>query len=164
MPASESIIDAAHAEFLQRGVGIGAAACNRELLPTLARATGCRVSPDRRRVTIFVSATQAAPVLGCVRENGAVAVVFSEPSTHRTVQLKGTDAEVGGLLEGDLQLIDAYRSAFVRELAPLGYDEVKIRTLITYPSADIVSLSFTPSEAYSQTPGPRAGEPLRGHP
>lgn len=160
-PDSDSIVDSEHAEFLQRGVGISVAACDIDNVPTLARACGCRVSGDRRRVTIFISATQAAPVLKCIRANGAIAVVFSEPSTHRTVQLKGGDTMVSGLAEGDLQVIADYRSAFAGELAPLGYDEILIRTLLSYPSADIVGLSFTPSEAFSQTPGPRAGEPLR---
>ena len=32
-----------------------------------------------------------------VRATRAVAVVFSQPTTHRTIQLKGTDAQVGPL-------------------------------------------------------------------
>lgn len=138
------------------------AACNADGVPTLVRATGCRVSPDRRCVTVFVSATQAAPVIQCIRTNGAVAVVFSEPSTHRTIQLKGCDATVAALIEGDLQRIAEYRNAFVGQLAHLGYEEALIRTLFAYPSSDIVAVSFTPTEAFSQTPGPHAGEPLRG--
>ncbi|RZI42724.1 hypothetical protein EGT07_12065 [Herbaspirillum sp. HC18] len=170
MPASamtadtEPIIDSSHAEFLQRGVSIGIAACDRDAVPTLVRCTGCRVSADLRRVTLFVSATQAAPVLECIRDNGALAVVFSEPSTHRTVQLKGRNAEVRGLAEGDIQAVAAYRAAFARELGPLGYDELLINTLLSFPPADVVSIVFTPCEAYSQTPGPRAGEPLRRRP
>jgi hypothetical protein len=158
---TDSVVDAEHAGFLQRGVGISVAACDSDNVPTLVRACGCCVSDDRRRITVFVSATQAAPLLKCIRKNGAVAVVFSEPSTHRTVQIKGSDTVVGGLADGDLQAITGYRSAFARELATLGYDEILVRTLFSYPSADVVGLSFTPSEAYSQTPGPKAGEPLR---
>lgn len=155
-----ALIDAGHAEFLQRGVSISVAACDHDRVPTAARATGCRLSPDRRRITVFVSATQAASVLQCVRANAAIAVVFSEPSTHRTVQLKGTDASVGGPAQGDLNIVGGYRDAFARELEPLGYPEILIRTLLSYPSADIVGITFTPSEAFSQTPGPKAGEPL----
>lgn len=161
MTAAEPIIDTAHAAFLQRGVGMSIAACNGDSIPTIVRASGCRVSDDRRRVTVFVSAIQAAPVIACIRANGNIAVVFSEPSTHRTVQLKGKDASIGELQDGDLQRIADYRTAFVAQLKPLGYDETLIRTLFAYPSTDIVTLTFTPSEAFSQTPGPRAGEPLR---
>lgn len=165
MPSNaEPLIDHSHAAFMQRGISIGVASCTRDAVPTLVRATGCRVGADRRGVTVFVSATQASPVLQCIRENCAVAVVFSEPSTHRTVQLKGRDAQVSGLSEGDLELVTAYRSAFATELAPLGYDESLIRTALSFPPADIVAISFTPSEAYSQTPGPQAGQPLPRNP
>lgn len=160
MTEAEPILDSMHAAFLQGGVGIGIAACHRNGMPTNVRGTGCRVSADLRRVTVFVSATQAAPVIACIRDNGKVAVVFSEPSTHRTVQLKGTDAEVRALEDGDLQRVADYRDAFIAQLATLGYDEVRIRTLLAMRSADIVGLRFTPTEAFSQTPGPNAGDPL----
>lgn len=158
--ASAPLIDASLAAFLQGGRSISIGAAGADRIPTLVRGTGFRLSPDRRRVTLFVSATQAAPVLKCIRDNGAIAVVFSDPPTHRTVQLKGNDAQVGGLNEGDLDLIARYREAFAHALQPLGFDKILIQTLLSFPSADIVSISFTPSQAYSQTPGPKAGERL----
>jgi len=158
---AEPLIDALHADFMQRGVSINMATCGRDGAPTLVRATGCRVSPDRQEVTLFVSRMQAAPVIDCQRDNAPLAVVFSEPSTHRTVQLKGRHVRVGLPEEEDFQLVAAYRDAFVREVKPLGYDETLLRTLFMIPSADLVAIRFAPCEAYSQTPGPRAGEPLR---
>jgi hypothetical protein len=157
----EPLLDAGLAAFMQGGVSVVAGARDRDNIPVVVRATGCRVSAGLRRATIFVSATQAAPLLRCIRENGQIAIVFSEPSTHRSVQIKGKDTVVGGLEAGDLQRIAEYRDALAREVAPFGFDELLIQTMLFYPSADIVSLTFTPSEAYSQTPGPRAGEPLR---
>lgn len=159
--APEPLIDASHAAFIQGAVGISIAACDRNNIPTLVRAIGCRVSSDRQRVTIFVSASQSAQLLKCIRDNSSVAVVFSEPSTHRTVQLKGADAVVSNLQEDEWEQVLAYRDAFVRELEPLGFHASMISALLTHPSADIVALRFTPSEAYSQTPGPKAGTPLR---
>lgn len=161
MPPSVPLIDLQHAAFLQSGISLCIGACDNRHVPTLARATGCRISADRRRVTMFVSATQAAPVLRCIRENGAITAVFSRPSTHKTVQLKGKDAVVGGLEAGDMERIEHYRGSFARELEPMGFDEMLIRTLLAAPPADLVAITFTPVEAYSQTPGPNAGEPLR---
>jgi hypothetical protein len=157
---SVSIIDAGHAAFIQSGVSIGIATCDRHNVPSQVRATGCRVSPDRGTVTIFVSATQATQVLADIRDRATVAVVFSEPSTHRTVQIKASDAVISGIADGDLAAVDAYRDAFARELEPLGFSDAVIRALLACPPADIVALSFTPTEAFSQTPGPKAGEPL----
>lgn len=160
-PAPAPLIDASHVAFIQGAVGISVAACDRSGKPALVRAIGCHVTKDRPLVTIYLSAIQAAQLLVCVRDNGAVAVVFSEPSTHRTVQLKGAGTIVDGLLEGEWERVQAYREAFVRELAPLGFDPVMVRTLLSHRQADIVALRFVPSEAYSQTPGPQAGAPLK---
>lgn len=155
------LFDRQHADFLQSGISLCVGACDNRGMPALARATGCRLSADLMQVTMFLSATQAAPVLRCIRENGAVTAVFSRPSTHKTLQLKGRDAVVGGLQPGDLDVVESYRSKFARELEPMGFAEIQIRTLLAAPPADLVAVRFTPVEAYSQTPGPRAGEPLR---
>jgi hypothetical protein len=154
------MLDADHAAFIQRGVSISIATCSRFNMPSTVRATGCRVSQDGSKVTVFVSATQGIQVLADIRDNGAIAVVFSEPSTHRAVQLKGKNASVSGIEDGDFRIVDTYRDAFVRELTPLGFDELLIYTLLSCPPADLVALSFTPCAAYSQTPGPKAGAPL----
>ena len=157
---NEPVLDAVHAAFCQSGVGMGIAASTREAVPTHVRAIGCRVSSDCREMTIFVSATQAEPVLKCISDNGAVAAVFTEPSSHRTVQVKGRNAQAAPLQPGDLEIVEAYRTAFAHALLPLGFDEALIRTLLACPPADIIGIRLTPTDAYSQTPGPKAGEPL----
>ena len=161
MPAAnEPVLDAAHAAFIQSGVGMGIAASTRDAKPAHVRAIGCRVSPDRSELTIFVSLTQAAPMLECIAENDHVAVVFTNPATHRTVQVKGGNARCVPLAPGDLEIVEAYRTAFSQALLPLGFAEMPIRTLLSCAASDIVGIRFTAEEAYSQTPGPKAGERL----
>jgi len=41
-----------------------------------------------------VSTARAESLLQCLRTSGAIAAVFSRPSTHQTLQLKGVDAAV----------------------------------------------------------------------
>ncbi|HEY8609549.1 MAG TPA: hypothetical protein VIM12_20725 [Noviherbaspirillum sp.] len=158
MMTDPPLIDDPHAAFLQDGVSMSIGGCGPGAAPTLARGVGCRVAPDRRQVTVFVSAAQAAPLLACIRANGMIAAVFSQPSTHRTVQIKGRDARLVPLAEGDQALLERYRKAFAADLAPLGFQEVQVQALVT--CADVVAVAFTPAEAYVQTPGPNAGERL----
>jgi hypothetical protein len=161
MPAAnEPILDAAHAAFFQIGVSMGIAACTADAVPVHVRAIGCRISADRRQVTMFVPARQAEPVLRCIRESGAVAAVFTEPSSHRTVQVKARDAQRVPLQAGDLERVEAYREAFAQELERIGFPREIVATLLACPAGEIVGIRFTPAEAYSQTPGPKAGEPL----
>lgn len=157
---SPPLLDPDHAAFVQSGVSVvvgssGNAGAN------LVRATGCRVSSDRRRVTVFVAATQSGAVLADVQANGRIAVVFSQPTTHRTVQLKGTDATIAAPAADDLRVVAAYRAAMVAEIAQLGHPEPFVTTMLACASADLLALSFTPGEAFVQTPGPRAGMALQ---
>lgn len=157
----EHLFDAEHAAFMQSGVSVSVASCSTGNLPHVVRALGCRVAPDRRIVRILVSRTQSVEVLADIGKNAAIAVVYSEPPTLRTVQLKGRDAIVETATEDDVQAVIAYRHAFVKTLDPLGYDEVMVRTALACSRPDIVALRFTPCAAFSQTPGPHAGEALK---
>lgn len=158
---SVPLIDAEHVAFMQGGVSISVGGCNADNMPSLSRAIGCRVSIDRREVTVFVAATHAVALLSDVGANGAIAVVFSQPSTNRTMQLKGRDARILPPLTSDLQLVDAYRDSFIAELVPLGYEARLMRAFQACAPSDVVALTFTPCAAFSQTPGPQAGEPLK---
>lgn len=146
--------------FLCAGVGMSAASCRPGALPNLSRCTGARVAPDRRTVTLLMGATPAAAVLDDIRRTGAIAAVFSKPSTHETLQLKGADARIVPTEPGDEALAQRYVDAFVSELVPYGYPAAVIRAFLTCAPDDLVAVQFTIAAAFSQTPGPQAGEPL----
>ena len=164
MPSdSTPLIDADHAAFIQRGISIDISSCGHDRLPCSARAIGCRVSDDHRTLTILVSERQAEAVVASVRQRGVLAVAFSEPSTHRTVQLKGVDAVVAPAGAADLAHVQSYRDSYARELGLLGYNPDLIYALLSCPDDDIATISFTPNAAFSQTPGPNAGQALLVH-
>lgn len=160
-PAPPLLIDAELAAFMQLGVSITVGSSDAANRPSIARGAGCRVGADGSTVSIFISSVQAAPLLAHVRATGRLAAVFSLPSTYRTLQLKGTDATVAAAGPDDVAIVARYRDAFVAELARLGYAEQLFRTLLSCPDEDLVALRFTPTGAFSQTPGPNAGRPLQ---
>ena len=145
---------------MRSGVSISVASCGRNGMPQLVRAIGCRVSDDGQRVTVFVPDAKSQAVQRDIFATGAIAVAFTQPSTHRTMQLKSRDARVSALQADDAQLVEAYRDAFVAEVKAMGHHETMVRTLLSCPPEQLVALSFCPSEAYSQTPGPNAGKRL----
>lgn len=161
MTAAAAPLDPEHAVFIQGGVSIIAAARDADRETTVSRAFGCRVSDDRRQITVFVSAAQSGALLAGVRQNGAIAVVFSQPTSHRAIQLKGTDASVVPLAGDDPHRLVAYRERLAAQVAPLGFSDVFVRTFLNVAPGDVVAISFTPSAAFSQTPGPKAGAPLQ---
>lgn len=155
------LLDEADAAFIQGGVTINASACTRENTPVMARAIGCRVSPDRRKITLLLRMAGAEDFLEGIRARRQIAVVFSEPGTHKTIQFKGGDAAAVSVRKADVRLSERYGEAFVAAVCPLGYDESLIRAYVWFDPNDLTAVEFTSSEAFLQTPGPRAGEPLK---
>ena len=93
--APKSVVDAAQAAFMQGGVSISAASCGARPFPSVCRALACSVSEDRRLLTVVVARSCAQELLDDVGHSGRIAVVFSQPSTHRTIQVKGDHARPG---------------------------------------------------------------------
>jgi hypothetical protein len=147
------------AALLARRVSITAASRDAQLRPHLMRALGCRLAPDRRTVTLLLPLRPAAPVLADLRANGRIAVVISEPTTNRTLQLKGDDAQVLPADAADHALAAEHLEHFIAEIGELGFPAVVAQTLLC-PDGGLAAVRFTVREAYEQTPGPRAGARL----
>ena len=157
---SKPILDAALRAFLDGPIAINVASHDAALLPSIARAYGCKVSADGNRITVFVETRSAAAVLGDLRAGAAIAVVFCLPSTHATLQFKSDGASIVPLVPGDREIMRAYARAFRAEIASLGYDEQFSAGLVAPAGADAVAIEFAPTAVFDQTPGPEAGKPL----
>ncbi|MDD3447811.1 MAG: hypothetical protein PHF72_02105 [Gammaproteobacteria bacterium] len=155
--ASRPVLDAGLADFIQHHVSMNAAARDRDNRPTVARAYGCRVAPDRRRLTLLFPAGHCPALLACLAETGALAVVFSRPSTHMTIQLKGRCTGSAPASAADREVVEAYRATFIEELASLGYPPGFARAMVPPAATEWVAVGFAPETLYDQTPGPHAG-------
>jgi len=130
------------------------------LVPTIARGKGCRVvAGDERRLRVYVSATQAAEFLANIRNNKLISVTFSLPLSHRTLQFKGSDARVDSIQPSERVLMQSYADALAESFRPLGFLDDFARALLSSPS-DEVAVEFSPTDVFSQTPGPNAGARL----
>jgi hypothetical protein len=147
------LLDPALRDFVGSGVSIGVATCDASLRPHTVRAVGARV--DGTRLVVFVPRAQAGAVLEDVAANGRIAVVFSQPSTHRTYQLKGRDAVATP--ERDAERVRGYQDAFADELAGIGFAREYTAALLEGVDDELVGLAFTPEAAFVSTPGPQAG-------
>jgi len=154
------LLDEDNAAFVQGGVSIVAASRGDDLVPSIGRASGCRVSADRLEVTIFVIQSHSVELIDDIRTSRRVAVVFSQPSTHRTLQLKADDAQLRSLRDDERVIVARYVDAFAREIGRLGHTDGQARAVFECRDDDLVAVQFTPDAAFEQTPGPRAGSPL----
>lgn len=151
------VIGPEQAALMRRRVSIIAATCDAQRRPHLMRALGCRLAPDRRELTLFLSSGSGAELLADLRANGRIAVVFCEPSTDRSLQLKGAGVRIEPPAPGDAALVEHYIECFADEIATLGFDRLLVQTMFRHRPEELVGVRFTPCEAYEQTPGPQAG-------
>lgn len=161
MNAETPLLDEALADFIQHHVSINVATRDADNLPALTRGLGCRVSPDRRRITVFISVPRSEELLRNLRDNGAIAAVFSRPTTHQTIQVKASDATIVALENGDRALMAAYRATFIEDIRQIGYRDPFASAMVLAVDEEAVGIVFTPTAAFVQTPGPAAGQPLR---
>ena len=155
-----SPLDAALADFIQGGVSVVIASSNAGLESDVVRGCGCRVSRDLRRVTVLFDKSRDDRVLDDFAANGRIAVVFTQPSTHRTIQLKGTDAALARTASADRLVVQAHREKWIQELCQLGYTR-EFSAAVWGPLPEMLAaIAFTPTAAFQQTPGPTAGQAL----
>ncbi len=149
-----------HAALLERRVSVIAATRDAAMVPHLMRAVGFRIDDDDACVTVFLCRPQSRQVLADIAANRSIAVVFSEPTTHRTLQLKGFDAREMPLQPGDGARVAAYRQALGEEISLIGHEAALAHAFLACPDDELVAVSFTPAQAFQQTPGAQAGQAL----
>lgn len=149
-----------HIGFMESGVSIRAASHDTQNRPVQGHAGGCRVASDGGRVTIFLSRVKYPLLLDAIRRSGVVAVSFIEPSTNKSIQVKGEAAELAQSQPGDLERIAAYLDLFTADLERIDVRAALGRAVLTIAPADLAAIDFTPAIAFIQTPGAKAGAPI----
>jgi hypothetical protein len=148
------------AGLMRTGVSVIVGSADAGGRPSVMRAVGARIDPVAPKVTVYLPAGPSAQLLDDIAATGRIAVVFSQPSTHRSVQLKSSRCEQRPAVQDEAPLLERFRTAFGHELASIGYPVDFAHAMLLHPLADVVAVTFEPEQAFDQTPGPRAGTPV----
>ena len=133
--------------MMARGVSVIVSSCGRDLTPSLMRAVGSQISPLGDRITVFLNRQQSTQLLRDVASTGRVAVVFSEPHSHRTVQLKSRQARLREVTADDAPALQRYLQAMQGELARIGFTPDFAAAMLAHRFDDLSAIEFTPSQA-----------------
>jgi len=144
--------------FLDRSLSVNVATSDRDGRPLVARAVAARVAPDGERLTVLIDGRANAALVAAVAGTGRLAVVFTEPSTHRSIQIKDDAASVAAPTVEEAALPGPYIDGFIAELAGMGFTEAFVRAVMEFDPADLVALHLDLAAVFDQTPGPKAGE------
>ncbi|MBP7674876.1 MAG: pyridoxamine 5'-phosphate oxidase family protein [Thermoanaerobaculia bacterium] len=145
------------APLLEGLVAVHVATRDAALVPDEVMAAAALLEPDGRSLTVYLPDATSATALANLRENGQIAVVLSQPLTHRTVQLKGRVETIRPAGEDEREAVERFAAAFDAEVAAIGLPPAALRRRNRWPCT---AATFAVREGFEQTPGPRAGEPL----
>lgn len=161
MAAPDSfLLTAIQATFMQGAVSMNVATRNADNLPTVMRAYGCALAADLRSVRVFVYPVHNENLLRHLQYHRVIAAVFSRPSTHESIQLKGDDAAISPATSADLAVMERYLLIMSEELRAIGFPATFTDAMLPPATNDAVAICFTPLHAFAQTPGPQAGRKL----
>ena len=159
MPA---LLPADLVNMMARGVSVIVGSRDAGLRPSIMRAVGSRVEAGGQDVTVYLARRQSRQLVQDLAATGQIAVVFSEPSTHRSVQLKASRVEMRNAGDDDAPVLAAYLRSMEHEIQQVGFGPTVTRAMLAHRLEDVVAVRFTPEQAFDQTPGPRAGVALGG--
>ena len=148
--------------ILYGGTTVTVASRNAALRPSIGQALGCRAEAGSSRLTVFLLASRNRAVIADLRAGWPVAVVVTRSSTTRSLQLKAPDATEVPMTDADHDRVRDYVEIVVREWSQNGAPPEFTRTLLTRGPGPILAFEIVMAAAFDQTPGPRAGESLRG--
>jgi hypothetical protein len=146
--------------FCQSGVSVIVAACGPGGVPVAGLGYGCSFLADgRMRVLLARSANTG--LLGAMGSNGGIAATFTQPSTHRSIQVKGSGATIAAPSGQDRQEAVRQMEGLRRELVGAEYAAPFAAAYCHVDEEDIAAIDFTAEAAFAQTPGPGAGAELK---
>src|SRR5215470_17002803 len=110
--------------------------------PSVTKCLAVRARGDQGTVEVFVDADRSVEVLRDLRAGSPIALVCSEPMSHRTIQVKGTRAEIGPVAPDDQKYVAAKVDAIVAHIAPLGYPEDSLRVYFSFTPDMLTRIVF----------------------
>jgi hypothetical protein len=148
------------AAHLQSGVSHRLGSSHADGQPEICRGLAARALPDGR-VEVLLLPRTGDRLLAAAQATGRIAYVAAQPGSHRTLHLKGQDAEVFAATPAHAPLFERCRDAFITQVQPFGFTREFIMSV--WYDLDVQHLAgvrFTPIAAWDQTPGPGAGMPV----
>lgn len=158
-PVVAGVLTTELGEFCQSGVSVVIAASTADGLPIAGRGKACRIMPDGR-MRIFLTEAINEPLFAAFDRGSPIAVTFSAPRNHRSIQVKARSVRRVDLDEGDIAEVARQVRAFEDDLVFVNYARRFAEHYTAYHPEAVVAIEFSPKDAFVQTPGPGAGEQL----
>jgi hypothetical protein len=146
-----------HVTFVESGVSVLVGTRDSNMRPFGIRGMGVKVHADRKTLTVYVPNPTGERTLANLRDNGRIALTFTRPIDHRSMQLKGRAVAFRPATEDEKPFLESYVEGWARHLEVVGLPRA-IGSSLTYWPATAVDVAVETS--FHQTPGPSAGKSM----
>ena len=147
--------------MMARGVSVIVGSRDVQMRPSIMRAVGSRVAPDGSAITVYLAREQSRQLLQDIAATGHVAVVFSQPATHCTMQVKARQAGLRRATADDAPVLAAYLAAMEQEIQAVGYPPAVTRAMLAHRLDEAVA-SRCPPRRRGVRGCPQCGAPPSG--
>jgi hypothetical protein len=156
------VLDGDHIELLESGCALIIGFVTAGGWPYASRGWGFTIAGDGAPARLLVPECDVVQMSqdDCNLIRSRIAVTGTSVLTYRSVQVKGTITAVEPATAADAERMARYTSAFLKDIEAVDHFPPVVTQRMA-PDA-IVALELVIDEAYDQTPGPRAGAPVRG--
>ena len=146
-------------QFLESGISVLVGSRDARLMPDSVRAVGVRLESGGAEMAVFLPRVTSQTTLANLADNGRIAICFSRPVDHRSVQVKGRVLAIADATAADRKWIDRYRTELVQCWGWVGVPSRTTLRMVHWPCA---AVRLAIESSFVQTPGPGAGAPLDG--
>lgn len=156
-PPEVSIAPPALADLIDIGVAVVVATRDADMRPRLGRGWGAEVlAGDALR--LCVDAPEGSPLRAALAARREIAVTFAQPSTYRSVQVKGMVTATAEPTAEQFASVDRHETSFAADAALVGVPVRMVARMLDRTS--LLSVTLTVEAVYNQTPGAKAGDRL----
>jgi hypothetical protein len=148
-------------EFIESGVSMLVGTRDAQHKPECLRGLGATVSADRTSLTVYINELMSAVARANLEDNAQIAISFSRPIDHHSLQIKGVVTAVRKSTAQDRKIVERYLAGFTEQLYWVGLPRSVTRRVRIAPA---LAITVTPHALFLQTPGPEAGRALDPRP
>jgi hypothetical protein len=145
------------ATFVTGGVAVVVATRDGDLRPQAGRGWGPLILPAGDAMTLCIGVPAGSRMRSNLEQGSPVVATFSQPTSYRTVQIKGDVLELGEPTAAQLARVEEHYDVLARETEQVGFSRELLRRLM---DRALVAVTFSARELYDQTPGVNAGARL----
>jgi predicted pyridoxine 5'-phosphate oxidase superfamily flavin-nucleotide-binding protein len=144
-------------QLIEGNIAVLVGTADADGVPSCCRAIAITTNDDFDTATVYVPVATSQDVVANIATTRRIAVVFVEPLSHFSVQVKGVTRGMRVAPPSDQPLVKGALDRFADVLDTIGLPRRITHSVAHWPA---FAIDFSVEQIFDQTPGPKAGSAL----